>query len=222
MDRMVKVTGKGKVSIKPDMIRLTMELCDVCESYEKTLQKSSDQVNVLKKIFEGLGFQGSDVKTTYFNVDTKYESYKDWHNDYKQKFIGYEFKHNLKLEFNADNKLLGKILYALAHGPVRPKFQIMYTVKDSETAKNELIRRAVANSKDKAAVLAEAAGVELKQIVTIDYSWAEMNLFVRPANRILAPMAAMECDRGSGSYEIDIEPENIEVTDTVTVVWEIM
>lgn len=74
----------------------------------------------------------------------------------------------------------------------------------------------------KAAVLTEAAGVTLKDVQSIDYSWGEIDFEVRPMNRTLmadecmAPMAA-----STGSYDMDIEPDDIEVSDTVTVLWEI-
>ena len=126
------------------------------------------------------------------------------------------------MEFGSDNDRLGKVLYALANCLVKPEFRISYTVKDPEAAKNELLGKAVSDAKDKAAVLTEAAGVTLKDIQSIDYSWGEIDFEVRPMNRALmadecmAPMAA-----GTGGYDMDIEPDDIEVSDTVTVLWEI-
>ena len=120
----------------------------------------------------------------------------------------------------SDNDRLGKILYALAHCALHPEFRISYTVKDREAAKNELLGKAVADAKEKAAVLSRSAEVTLKAIQSIDYSWGEINFEVRPMNKMLeaeclaAPMAAP-------GYDIDIEPDDIEVSDTVTVVWEI-
>jgi len=162
------------------------------------------------------------MKTLNFSVDTEYESYQD-KGIYKQRFIGYKFRHMMKVEFESDNALLGKVLYALANCPAKPEFRISYTVKDPEAAKNELLGKAVSDAKDKANVLTSAAGVVLKDIQSIDYSWGEIDFEVRPMNRALmadacraAPMAA-----GVGSYDMDIEPDDIEVSDTVTVLWEI-
>lgn len=106
---------------------------------------------------------------------------------------------------------------ALAQTEVHPEFRINYTVKDTEAAKNKLLAKAVADSKEKAKVLAEAAGVILGDIVTIDYSWGELEIVARPVERCVmsTPNAATD------SYQMDIEPDDIDVTDTVTVVWEI-
>ena len=82
--------------------------------------------------------------------------------------------HRMKLEFPADNKRLGKILYALAHCSVSPEFTIEYTVADPGKSKNELLGAAVKDSQAKASVLAEAAGVNLGKIINIDYSWGDV------------------------------------------------
>lgn len=38
MERMIKVTGKGKISVKPNRIRLYITKEDVYDIYAKTLQ----------------------------------------------------------------------------------------------------------------------------------------------------------------------------------------
>ena len=95
-----------------------------------------------------------------------------------------------------------------------------YTVKDPEAAKNELLGRAVKDAKAKAAVLADASDVKLKEIQTIDYSWDELDFEVRPMSDMM--LRSEKCMEAGGSYDFDIEPDDIEVSDTVTVVWEIV
>lgn len=219
MERRIRVTGKGKLAVKPDMICLMMELSDVDYDYEKTLKESASQTELLKDCFEKLGFQRTDLKTTYFNVDTEYDRYQDKDNVWRSRFAGYRFTHKLKLEFDADNKLLGKILYELTHIPVNPEFRMMYTIKDVDAAKNELLGKAVADSKKKAEVLTEAAGVKLGNIISIDYSWGEINICSDVKYGMTEAMRV--CEPTEMSYDMDIEPDDIDVTDTVTVVWEI-
>ena len=126
----------------------------------------------------------------------------------------------MKVEFDSDNDRLGKILYALANCSVRPEFRISYTVKDPEAAKNLLLGKAVADAKEKAAVLTQAADVTLKDIQSIDYSWGEIDFEYRPmrGNVLAEKCLAAPMD---ASYDLDIEPDDIDVSDTVTVVWEI-
>ena len=123
------------------------------------------------------------------------------------------------IEFDADNKKLGEILYALAHNVITPEISIEYTVSDPEKYKDELLKNAIEDSKHKAKVLAHAANVELGDIVSIDYSWGEINFISEPIQNFA--FASAEKTMGSPGYDIDIEADDIDVTDTVTVIWKI-
>ena len=221
MTRTMKVTGKGQIRVHPDMTRIVITLEGICFEYGEALHKSAEDTEQLKEMLSQFGFNRSDLKTLAFNVDTEYESYKQ--NDvYKQRFLGYKFRHLMKLEFDSDNQRLGRILYALAASPVQPEFRLGYTVKDPEKAKNLLLGKAVADAKEKAAVLASAAGITLGDIQSVDYSWGEIDFEVRPMNRTLMAEECLESSISTeGSYDLDIEPDDIDVADTVTVLWEI-
>ena len=218
--RTIRVTGRGQMKVHPDMTRIIITLEGLYKEYGETLRRSSEDTEQLKDILSAFGFERADLKTLNFGVDTEYETYKE-RGEYKQRFVGYKFRHLLKLEFESDNKRLGKILYALATCPQSPEFRIVYAVKDSEAAKNTLLGKAVKDANEKAEVLSSSAGVTLKGIQSIDYSWGEINFEVSPMrgdmvmDRCMVPMAA------EGSYDMDIEPDDIVVSDTVTVVWEI-
>jgi uncharacterized protein YggE len=220
--RTIRITGRGQIRVKPDTTRITMTLTGLFAEYAETLRRSSEDTEALKDLLSGFGFERSDLKTLRFGVDPEYESYRDKKGDYKQRFAGCRYNHSMKVEFASDNDRLGKILYALAHCPIRPEFRISYTVKDPEKAKNELLGLAVADARAKATVLTMAAGTELLSIQSIDYSRNEPAFEVRPMNRLMAAKGAMveEASMDAG-YNLDIEPDDIEVFDTVTIVWEI-
>ena len=215
--RTIRVTGKGQIKVKPDTTRITMTLEGTYPDYGEALRHSSLDTEQLKDVLSAFGFERSDLKTLKFDVESEYESYKD-KGIYKQHFVGYKFRHMMKVEFPSDNNRLGKVLYALANCPVKPEFRLSYTVSDPEAAKNELLGKAVTDAKEKASVLTQAAGVTLKDIQSIDYSWGEIDFEYRPMNRMLmadeCPAAPMVAE--GASYDMDIE-----VSDTVTVLWEI-
>ncbi|MBR5974720.1 MAG: SIMPL domain-containing protein [Clostridiales bacterium] len=217
--RTIRVTGKGELSMKPDTTRLTITLEGMNKDYGVSLQQSAMDTESLKDLMMAFGFERTDLKTLNFNVNTEYESYK-YKGEYKQRFAGYKYYHVMKLEFPSDNERLGKIVYALAHSDLHPEFRLSYTVKDPDDLKNTALGLAVIDATKKAQVLAAAARVTLGELQTIDYSWGEMNLEVRPMERML--MNDNICmAKGMDAYEIDIEPDDINVSDTVTVVWEI-
>lgn len=216
-ERVMRVTGKGSIKAKPDMTRVTITLKDGRKDYDLTLKALADSTDIVKGLLTNLGFAREDVKTTDYHVDIDNESYHDKNGNWKTKFIGYKYSHTMKVEFESDNGKLGKILTLLANnGSVKPEFNFGFFVKDTEAAKNRLLGKAVADAKNKAEVLAQAAGVTLKDIVTVDYSWGEINFEISPLRKMLA-----EEDDCYESYTPDIEPDDIEASDTVTVIWHI-
>ncbi|MBQ7737905.1 MAG: SIMPL domain-containing protein [Oscillospiraceae bacterium] len=216
--RTIRITGKGQLKLRPDTTRITMTLEGLDKDYEATLKRSSDDTEALKELLTGFGFQKSDVKTLQFSVNTEYESYREG-DEYRQRFAGYRFRHVMKVEFPSDNARLGRILYALAGAAVRPEFRLSYTVGDPEAAKKALLAKAVADAREKAAVLTEAAGVALGQLRSIDYSWGTLSFECAPMDNMV--MARKSASLADGAFDLDIEPDDIEVSDTVTVIWEI-
>ena len=48
MMRTIKVTGKGKIAVKPDKIRLYVNKEELCKEYEDTLRRSTEDTELLK------------------------------------------------------------------------------------------------------------------------------------------------------------------------------
>ena len=214
MERTIRVTGEGKLSVQPDTIQLNIRAEGLFPEYEKAVRHSASDLELLRECVKTAGLDPKALKTTYFGVDTEYERYRDKNGDYRDKFAGYKYHHRMHLRFPKDNSLLGRILHEISGSPVSAEFYIEYTVADPEPSKNELIAAAVVNSKAKAEVLTAAAGVRLGNVITIDYSWGEVYVRSRP-------FELGECEVVR-SYDLDIEPEDVDLKDTVTVVWEIL
>jgi uncharacterized protein YggE len=215
--RTIRVTGKGQIRVRPDTTRITLSLEGREKEYGETLRRSSDASEALRDVLSDFGFARPDLKTLDFGVDAEYESYQDQEGVYRQRFAGYRFHHTLKVEFPSDNERLGRLLYALATCRGEPEFRISYTVKDPEAVKNALLGKAVSDAREKAAVLARAGGVDLKELQSIDYSWGQIDIEYRPMERMAKAVHPLM----EASYAMDIEPDDIEISDTVIVIWEI-
>ncbi len=219
--RTIRVTGKGQIKVRPDTTRITLTLTGLCPEYGEALRRSADETERVRTLLAGFGFARTDLKTLSFRVDTEHESYKDKKGAYQQRFVGYRFNHSMKVEFPSDNERLGKLLYALALCPAKPEFRLSYTVGDPEAVKNELLGKAVSDSARKASVMAKAAGVALKDVQSIDYSWGQIDIDVYPVRTPMAMYSLADCANEDARLDMDIEPDDVELSDTVTVVWEI-
>lgn len=218
--REMRVTGRGRISVKPDRIRLMLTLSDVKKDYDKALKEASAKSAELQKAFCGCGFSEEDLKTVNFSVDAEYTGYSDKDGNWKQRFVGYRFNQMLKIEFPLDNDRLGQILYALAKSGVKSEFRIQYTVSNPEACRNELLGKAVSDAKEKAAILAEASGVKLGAIQAIDYSFGTMEIYSEPVNFRSMKVAEACCE--DNAYGMNIVADDIQLDDNVTVSFEIM
>jgi len=218
-ERQIVVTGVGKVLAKPDLITISMNLETSRPTYEEAMNDATKELDSLSGALVSTGFNRNNLRTTFFNIDTEYESYRDKKNNQKSRFIGYKCNHMLELEFNYDNnlELLNKALQAIVSSDAHPRFGIIFSVKDKETMKRKMLQKAIIDSTEKARVLAEASGIALGNIVRIDYSWGEIELTTRSHIRLCDPAAPAVMLR-----RLEVEPEDVESSDTVTIVWEIV
>ena len=207
MERTIRVTGKGKLAVKPDLIELTLSIKDIKKEYDELLKRSSSATNEVKELLEKIGFERKNIN-----------SYRDKNDKWVEEFKGYSFIHKMKIEFEANNKMLGRVLYTLSKSTSYPSFSISYTVSNPEKYKNKLLENAINNSKEKAIVLANASGVKLGNILSIDYSWSELRISSSPFEN---KKWFFEEDNDESDYVIDVEIDDIDVTDTVTVIWNI-
>ena len=76
----------------------------------------------------------------------------------------------------------------------------------------------VRDARAKAEVLAAAAGETLGALLRIDYSWSEADIEVRPMRKLALADAAMP-EAAGNSYDMSIEPEDLALRDSVTVLW---
>lgn len=216
MERLITVKGIANIKVKPDLIVITMNLVSHKYNYDETMKLAAESVDALERAIEEVGFNKKDLKTTRFNITTNYTNYYDENNKYKSKFDGYKSEQDLKLQFDLDMELLSKVLTAIAKSKVEPRFNIRFSVKDKDVINEELLIKATENARSKAEILTKASRTTLGKLVNIDYSCSEINIYSKTNYEIENKSYAME-----ESYAPSIEPDEINVSDTITFVWEI-
>ena len=215
--RTITVKGTGKVSARPDYIVLSLNIEALSETYDRAMTDASERIKKLQDTAVFVGYEKSDMKTTSFNVQTRYENVKDRQGNYKREFAGYACSYHLKLAFDFDSKQLAKVISAIANCGAQPEISIAFTVKNPERISEDLLISATENAKTKAEVLCKASGNTLGQLLNIDYNWGELNVFSRTTYDVedsIQPLMAM-----SKCAAPEIEPDDIDVSDTVTFTW---
>ena len=214
MERTIRITGKAKISARPDQTCIIMTCSGKDPDYDKVVEMSSTETERIKTALCSCGFDRKEIKTVSFDINTCFENRKTKNNDWERVFTGYEYSHELKVVFPMDNRRLSDIMQAISDSLVKPELQISYELSDPESVKNELLAKAVEDAGNKAQILCKAAHVQLMEIVQIDYSWAEVELHTTQMMRSMKTMKA-------SSVAMEIEPEEITASDTVTVIYRI-
>lgn len=208
--RILKVQGKGHVSVEPDLVTLSFEVDTTAKDYAECLRKLNEQTEDLRASMTAAGLGRAELKTSAFSVrvDTKYK-------DGQHLFVGYCASHNMKIELPADKELLNKALRSVAKGHSGAEIRLTFSVKDKDGLRKRVLAEAVRVAKENAVALTAAAGVTLGKLQQIDYGWAEVRIYDREANLACesAPPMSSNCDT-------DIEPEDVAAEDSVTLVYE--
>ena len=196
--RELKVTGRGEIELVPDLIELRIEFTGTDRSNKKMLALCSSYVKSMQDELEEYGFHKEDLKLDSFRI----------RNTKGNRLIDskkFEFVQNGKMRFPADMEKLGSALDALSSSKAKPSVQIEYTVRDPE-----------------------AAGVKLKDIQGVSYSFERIDFRISPFGR--DNVFALgddddDCDAVDGDTLGDafsqMGVDNIKASDTVTVTWEI-
>lgn len=219
MNKTIVVKGVGKACTSPDSIVITMELESINQDYLSAMQIGAKSVEDLTKSLVNVGFDKKDIKTTNFDVSVKYDSHRKKDGEYYETFAGYEVSHDLKLQFDFDSKKLSAALSAIGSCSAKPMFRIRFTVKDPSAISDEMLKNATENARHKAETLCSASGKELGELLSIDYNWGEINVYSNTRYDMdeMCVMSAIPF----GHISMDIEPEDIETSDSATFVWEI-
>ena len=206
----IRVTGSGSASAPVDHVVLRFDVAAQEMDYEEAVNALNEQVAQLRRDVEIAGAPLDEMKTTSFSVDAQHH----WDSDDKESvFYGYRASHNLMLGFGWDQDLLNALLRQIAAGGSCADLNIMFTVSDQDALQRMALADAVHSARTRAEILAEAAGVRLGDLQSIEHAWSEVRFDYGPVSYAMQEAA--------GAPMADVAPEDIDASDTATLVWEI-
>lgn len=214
--RTISIKGVGKAKRNPDLVIFNISTNVESKEYAKSIENSNRLVNKLKDEFEAIGFEKCDIKTTYYNSRPIYQSVEVGvvSKRYERVLEGYVVEHNLKVEFDLDNDRIDEVINCLKKFENNLTFDINFSVRDRDGMKRDVIVDATRNARFNAEVLAEASSVKLGDLIKIEYNWVDFNF-------ISSTDFDMSMSYMYDNTSMDFAPEEIEITDNVSFVWEI-
>lgn len=201
----------------PDLIVLSITLHARSLVYESAMEQAEAQLEALRAALEGAGFPREALKTADLRVNTEFHGEQDEKGVFRQVFDGYCCTHGMRLEFDLDPHRLSQALSAMAGSTSEPEFSVRFSVRDKEAVSAALLQSAVRSAAEKARILCDSAGVRLGELCSVSYHWGDLPL----DSGTRYEMADGALPLMSKAAGLSIEPEEIRVSDEVTLVWAI-
>lgn len=180
----INVTGEGRVDIPPDMAVLVLSVNREATTAREALTANSSAMSKVLEAMTALGIDKRDLQTANFDIQPRY-TYPNRQDGTAEapRLVGYIVRNSLSVRVR-DISRVGEVLDTSVTLGVNEGGSILFTNDDPSTAITQARVKAMKEALGKARTLAEAAGVELGNVLDI----SEQNFSPRP----MPMMAKME------------------------------
>lgn len=207
----ISVTGEGEVSVAPDMAIINLSVVREAETAREAVAAGSEAMKQVLGALKAAGIAERDLQTAGLSIQPRYTQPGPQAKPQAPKISGYSAGNALTIRVR-DLSTVGAILDKTISLGVNQGGDISFVNDDLKPSLTEARKRAVADAMDKARTLAEAAGVKLGRILSIEEPSARPGLV--PMGKLMRAAAAdssVPVERGENSYSA-----------AVTVVFEIV
>jgi uncharacterized protein len=162
--RTLSVSGLGVVYLTPDIVYINIGVNTQRENAADAVTINKTQTSAVIQAIQDFGVDPKDIRTTNFSI---------WSNPQYDEFgqikgTNYSVDNTVNVTVRDIDKL-GDLLDAAIQAGANSIYSIQFDVEDKTEATKEARTQAVEDAKVEAQELADAAGVALVQIETINY-----------------------------------------------------
>ena len=214
----ISVEGRGAIHVVPDVTRLKINVNQWFENYEKAYAQGKENSSWMVKILEYNKKPGDLAKTISFNIeDHTFNEYDDNNHYIGQVKDGVMLNQVFKVDLPIDAQLVNCIVKGVGKFVPSAQIDIDYALQDERPSQLKMLKRAVVDAREKAEIMAEASGCSLGNVLSINYEFKYIYV-ASQARSIHSNSEAMS----STSNSLEITPDDLVVSDTVSVVWELI
>ncbi|MDQ0194760.1 SIMPL domain-containing protein [Paenibacillus wynnii] len=206
----VNVVGKGELSIKPDIVYLSIGVDTSAATAQEAQKSNGAKITKLTTLFKTTwAIADKDIQSTQFYVQPNY-SYSEKEG---QQIKGYNAHHTLQIAYR-DLSKVGALLDAASAAGANNIGNARFAVEDSSAFEAQVIGKAMANADVKAGAIATAAKRSLGQVVTVTQSDVSNN----PVYYDNMKMEAAAADSAGGT---SVQPGEVKITTMLSVTYEL-
>lgn len=202
--RTLRINGSGVVSLTPDLATISIGVHSENESAENAVEQNSTNAQSVISALRAAGVAERDIRTVNFSVYPR----QTYGQNGEELGIIYVVDNTVQVTVR-DLDSLGSLLDSAISAGSNSISGISFDVSNREAAYEQALQAAMQDARSKAGVLAEAAGVTLGAVQTIE---------TYTSTPIYSPVARLDLAEAAA---VPIAPGQIDVTVDVTVVFEI-
>lgn len=216
----VNVTGRGSVSLEPDIATLGFTVYAEASDPSKAQQKNAELMAAVLEVIRANGIAEEDIETGRLNIDEVYD-----YNKSPARIVGYDVYHNVEIKVR-DMDIVGSLISEAVAAGASSISGPEYSIEDDSEAYLQALSLAVASANEKAKAIASAAGTGVRlanlPVSISEYSGAQYAVRTYDYLNDEVPMAVQEAAADSGLTKAETLMPRIEITATVTGVYQLI
>jgi len=180
--RTISLSATGAIKTPPDKVDISTGVTSQADTAKAALAKNTEAMSQVVAALKADGIDPKDIQTSNFSVSPLYEDRKEHRSP---KIIGYQVTNSVRITVHDIGKL-GDILDKVVTLGANDVGSIQFGVDEPDALKDKARQLAMANAIANAKLYADAAGVKLGKILTINEDQGPI------VARYAAPAPAME------------------------------
>jgi uncharacterized protein YggE len=205
----ISVTGNGKVTLTPDRVSFTIGVENVAPTVADATRLNNDQTAKVLAALKRAGATDAEIRTTNFSIYPQYEYIENR----RPNLVGYQVSNNITVTKNNPAEA-GRLLQAAIDAGANNASGLSFTVSDQTRGRDEGLRTAFNDARQKAQVLAQSSGRTLGRAVQITEGSAPMMV---PPPMPMYERAAV----ANMKQDVAVSPGSTELNFTVSVLFEL-
>ena len=207
----ITVTASSTVRLVPDKATVSFGVTTQEETAERAQSSNSEAVKNVMDVLIGRGVEEKSIRTNYYNLYPQY----DWSDGGEQRIIGYVVTTSMSVQ-DQDIDELAALLSACVAAGINNIDSVSFLCSGYDEAYRQALAQAVEASREKAEILAAAAGKTAGDPLSITEGWQDTSArYGKGVNTTASFRAEEAMDVGGPS----LQPGETEIAASVTVTY---
>lgn len=212
----ISVSGEGKVTASPDLATVNIGVLSQGSDAKAVKDLNNGKINKIIDFIKAQGVDAKDIQTSQFYSYPQYD-YRNGTNN----ITGYQANQTITVKVHGvdkDQKKLETVLDGAVNNGANEIQGVGFSFENPDDLKQQARKMAIQQAKEKAQELAQEAGLKLGKVVSVSESGG---YYPGPIPYAMDAAKGLGMGGGGTSVAPNVEPGSQDITQTMTVVFEL-